>query len=370
MTRPSIDAATLLAVWRQNGDVPPEAEPEVVAAVRALAAEDEPPLHLKILSAVGTALATAFFLAFMVVARLISFESGGGLVAWGVIFLAAGIGLQVAARGAPVGLGRDVLAQTAFAATALGKIAAVGGAVHLAGVGTAWVPTAALLAVTVATYPVSGSSLDRLLSPYAVAVSALFEILGRRASGIDPSLGLFLFEATATIVAGALLLPDRVPAALRPIGSAALAAMGTVVCLIATGHDAGAWVNDRPIDPRPIEALLTLAAIATLAWAGGGPRALARPPLAAAAIGAGLIGLAGAPGILFALGVLIVGHARHDVALRVIGILALPGFLALWYWGRDMTLLEKSAALVGSGLLLLLGRAAVSVFGWDREEAR
>lgn len=370
MTRPSIEAATLLATWRDAGEVSAADEPAVVDAVLALAAEDEPPLHLKILSAVGTAFATAFFLAFLVVARLISFDGGPGLVGWGVTFLAAGIALSLAARGPAAGLGRDLLAQTAFAATAIGKIAVVAGIVRLAGVEVPWVPTAALAAVTVASYPVSGSSLDRLLSPYAVAVSALFEILGRRGSGIDPSLGLFLFQATATVVAGALLLPDRIPAALRPIGSAALAAMGTVVCLIATGHDAGAWVNDRPIDPRPIEALATLALIVTIAWAAGGVRALARPPLAAAIVGAGLIGIAGAPGILFALCVLILGHARHDVALRVIGILALPGFLALWYWGRDMTLLEKSATLVGSGLALIAGRLALARFGWDREETR
>lgn len=367
MSHPSIDAATLLADWRASGEIGPETEPAVVGAILAFDAEREPPLHLKILSAVGTALATAFFLSFLAETRLISFDEGTGLLGWGVVFLAIGIALSIAQRRTAVGLGRDVLAQVAFAAIAIGKVAAVSGAAWLAGVETPWVPTAALLVVSLLTYPVSGSSLDRLLSPYAVAASVLFEILGRR-TAIDPSLALLLFQITATATAGACLLAPRAPAVLRPLGSAALAAMGTVVTILAIGLDGGTWVTGRPIDPRPIEALLTLSLVATIAWAAGGARPLARPPLAAAVVGVVLLGFVGAPGILFALGVLIVGHARHDVALRVIGILALPGFLALWYWGRDMTLLEKSGALVGSGLVLLAGRAALAWFGWDRED--
>ena len=99
----------------------------------------------------------------------------------------------------------------------------------------------------------------------------------------------------------------------------------------------------------------------------GGTARLARPPLAAAAAGAVLLGLIGAPGISFALLVLILGHALHDVPLRVVGVLALPAFLVLWYYGRDMTFLEKSAALVGSGVLLLAARLVIIRAGWDRE---
>jgi hypothetical protein len=367
MTRPSIDAATLLSLWRESGEIAPESEPAVVRAIVALDAEREPPLHLKILSAVGTAAATAFFLAFLVVARLISFDQGTGLLGWGVIFLVVGIALSLALGRTAVGLGRDVLGQVAFAAIAIGKVAAVAGVVWFVGIKMPWVVPTALAVVTVVTYPVSGSSLDRLLSPYAVAVSALFEILGRR-SGLDPSLALFGFQLAMTVIAGVFLLAPRLPPALRPLGTAALAAMGTVVSILAAGHDAGAWMNGRPIDPRPIEALLTLALVGTIVWAAGGMRSLTRPPVAAAIVGVVLLGFVGAPGILFALGVLIIGHARYDVALRVVGILALPGFLALWYWGRDMTLIEKSGALVGSGLLLLAARAVLAKFGWDREE--
>lgn len=370
MTRPSIDAGTLVAAWNASGALPPGAEAAVVTAIRADAAEERPPLHLKILAAVGTFLATAFFLAFLVVAQLISFNSGSGLISWGLAFIAAGIVLSLTLPRAPAGMGRDALAQTAFTALALGKVMGVAGIILLAGENKPWVPTMAILAVTVLTYPVSATSLDRMLSPYAAGVAAVLEILWRRNLGIDPGLALTALFTLAAGIAGLLLLAHRVPLALRPIGTAALALMGTIVCIVAAGLDAGAWANGRPMDPRPIEAVLTIALVGMIVWAGGGLDQVARPPLLAAAAGAILLGFAGAPGISFALLVLIVGHALHDVPLRVAGILALPAFLVLWYYGRDMTLLEKSATLVGSGLLLLAGQAVIARAGWDREETR
>ncbi|MFS8038932.1 DUF4401 domain-containing protein [Xanthobacter sp. AM11] len=368
MTRPTIDAGTLVAAWTASGALPQGTEAAVVAALRADAAEERPPLHLKILAAVGTFVATVFFLTFLVIADLISFDSGGNLLGWGLAFIAAGIVLSLALPRARAGMGRDVLAQTGFTALALGKVMSVAGLIILAGADSPWVPTLAILAVTILTYPVSATSLDRVLSPYAAGVAAMLEILLRRNSGTDPSLAIAALFTLAAGIAGLLLLSHRVPLALRPIGTAALALMGTIVCVLAAGQDAGAWASGRPLDARPVEAVLTIALIGVIGWAAGGLDRLARPPLLAAAAGAILLAFVGAPGISFALLVLIVGHALHDVALRVAGILALPVFLVLWYYGRDMTFLEKSATLVGSGLLLLAGQVLIARAGWDRED--
>jgi hypothetical protein len=358
-----IDAATLLARWRDAGLITADRAPALAAAILADARDGEPPLHLKILTAVGTAIATGFFLAFLGVARIISFDHGPSLVVSGTVFLAIGIGLAFATAGARVGIGRDLLAQTSFVAMALGKVLFVGGALTIWGERTTGVATAALFVVTVVTYPVSGSSLDRLLSPFAVAAAALFELIGAEHGG---TAGLTLYHLTATAIAGALLLPHRVPTVLRPIGIAALGAMGIVVSILAAGHDLGIRATG-PLDPRPIEALLALSLIGTVAWAAGGLDRLAAPPLAAAALGIVALGFAGAPGLVFALGLLVLGHARHDTPTRVAGILALPAFLALWYWGRDMTLMQKSAALIAAGLLLLGARGVMRLAGWDRE---
>ncbi|MFK8252777.1 DUF4401 domain-containing protein [Ancylobacter terrae] len=368
-TRPGIDAATLLAAWRAAGEVPAEREAVLAEAIRTDAAQERPPLHLRLLSALGTFLATLFFLAFLGISGLISFDSGNGLLVWGIIFLALGMGLSLALNAQPAGLARDMLAQTGFTALALGKVMTVGGIMTLAGADRPFTLPAAILAVTVLTYPVSASSLDRLLSPYAVAVALIAEILLRDSLIGDPTAALTLLYAAATALAGLLLLPHRAPVALRPVGLAALATMGTIVALIAAGREVGLGASDVPVDPRPIAAILTLSLIGLVAWVAGGVAALARPPLMAAVAGIVLLGVIGAPGIGYALALLILGHALHDTPLRVLGIIALPAFLVLWYYGRDMDFLAKSAALVGSGLLLLAARAVIALAGWDREAA-
>jgi hypothetical protein len=359
-------AGELLAALHAAALVTPDDEAAISSFLAARRAGDEPPLHLKILSAIGTALATGFFLGFLAISKLIDFGSGPAMMVWGAAFLACGIGLSSSLRRAPIGLAADFTAQTTFAAMAIGKILVVVGAMVHFGEHTPWIATIALAVVTLVTYPVSASSLDRLLSPYAVFAAMLWEILERGGGRADASLALTLYFVVTTALAGTLILPDRAPVALRPIGLAAIAAMGTVVSVLATGHDFGIWASGRPIDPRPIEWILTAALIVLIARIAGGLRPLASPTLTPAVIGIAALGLASAPGIVFALGLLVLGHARHDRPLRVFGILALPTFLVLWYYGRDMTFLVKSAVLVGSGAALLAARGWMTLRGLDR----
>lgn len=362
----SVRATTLLASLDRAGLLAPGGAAAIGAALLARRPGDDPPLHLKILSAVGTFLATIFFAAFLDVSGLVDVRSGTSQMVWGAVCLVAGLALALSLRRATPGLGTDILAQTSFTALAVGKVLIVVGAVTLFGSSTPWVTTIALLLVTAVSYPVAGLSLDRFLSPWAVAASLLWEIL-ERGSGGGTTLALSLYVLVATGLAGGLLLPSRVSTTWRPLGFAALAALGTVVCVLSSGHDFGIWASRRPIDPRPIEAILTLSLVGLIGWVAGGAVRLADRRLVPAVVGALALGLAAAPGIVYALGLLILGHARHDRAVQVVGILALPTFLVLWYYGRDMDFLTKSAVLVASGAALLVARGWMAWAGLDRE---
>ena len=52
---------------------------------------------------------------------------------------------------------------------------------------------------------------------------------------------------------------------------------------------------------------------------------------------------------------LIIGYARHDKLLLVLGALLMPAFLWLYYYSLDFSLLTKSLILTGSGVILLAG---------------
>ncbi len=66
-----------------------------------------------------------------------------------------------------------------------------------------------------------------------------------------------------------------------------------------------------------------------------------------------------APGIASALLIMMVGFAVCNRILIGIGILAFGSFLSNYYYLMNSTLMEKSMLLIGSGVLLLLGRLAV-----------
>jgi hypothetical protein len=66
-----------------------------------------------------------------------------------------------------------------------------------------------------------------------------------------------------------------------------------------------------------------------------------------------------APGIASALLIMMVGFAVCNRILIGLGVLAFGSFLSNYYYLMNSTLMEKSMLLIGSGVLLLLGRLAV-----------
>jgi hypothetical protein len=79
--------------------------------------------------------------------------------------------------------------------------------------------------------------------------------------------------------------------------------------------------------------------------------------IGAAALGAAAavaVVTVGAPGVATSALILLIGFAIGDRVLFGLGVLALLGYLAHFYYALHMTLLAKSAVLVATGLVLLL----------------
>jgi uncharacterized membrane protein len=74
-----------------------------------------------------------------------------------------------------------------------------------------------------------------------------------------------------------------------------------------------------------------------------------------ASVGAAALGFISGTGILLALMFLILGRAKYDQFLYLMGGFFLGIFLFFYYYNLSFTLMYKAAILVGSGLLLLAG---------------
>lgn len=106
-------------------------------------------------------------------------------------------------------------------------------------------------------------------------------------------------------------------------------------------------------------AVVVVASVAALLRREGLP--LGSPAGALALIGALVVAGAAfkAPGIAPAAALLVFGHANGNRVLAGVGILALIGYLAYYYYSLQATLLEKSALLAAAGLALLAMRFAM-----------
>jgi hypothetical protein len=100
-----------------------------------------------------------------------------------------------------------------------------------------------------------------------------------------------------------------------------------------------------------------------------GKENLRKEPVALALAATVLLGLFTAPGILAALGLLVLGYARREGLLVGLGAAALAAFVVMFYYDLDLDLGTKSAVMAGSGLLLLATRAVLVRRPWARREA-
>ena len=142
--------------------------------------------------------------------------------------------------------------------------------------------------------------------------------------------------------------------------------MGAAI-FFAMRSEIGRYGYRQDFSPAIINILLTAALIALIGWAAGGVEKLKSEPLSAAAAGALCLGIVSAPGILLAVGLMILGYTQHDKVALILGGLLLPLFLSLYYYNLDLTLMAKSGILIASGAVLLAGSVYMRYRGFDRE---
>lgn len=179
-----------------------------------------------------------------------------------------------------------------------------------------------------------------------------------------------LVPAVALVIAVELLLRDSSIASLGGSGLARPAAYGAAMSVLGIHIFQALWgVIERPdgseesffsLGPVLVAAAAIIVGVRALVQAGrasGWPSgrlavATAVPILVTVALSLRV------PGLAVAFVLLVVAHARREIVLTGLTSAALALFLGVFYYSLEITLLEKSAWLVGTGVSFLLAFAA------------
>lgn len=317
--------------------------PARAAAVLATPRRDQTPWYLHLLVATGSWIAALLLLVFTAMLGVISSSASAILI--GAIVVGAAIGLRYLVDRV------TWLAQVPLALSTVGALLIFGGVFALGNfadntslnraIGALCVVELLLIAV----YP---DPLRRLLSALVLAVALCWLPLLNGLPLIAQFVVVTLGWAVALLWRGESWMA-RHEALLRPVAYGLVFGLFGGLLLLLT----------EPAPPRMVTSLGLAAALAVVVWS---LTLAAGPPTRLATMAGALLLLIPAwqtPGILAAALVLVLGFSRGNRLLLGLGALFLAGFIAFFYYSLATTLLVKSYALIGAGLLLLALRAGL-----------
>ena len=269
--------------------------------------------------------------------------STGVIIVFGIIFLVAAI---IIARESKA----TFLSQLSLALAFAGNTLMLGGAALEFGSREVSVVLITHAVVCAVVYPLYTNSIYRFLAPTALVALATAWIVEEEAFVF-----MHVLIAAETLLAGILLLRKKRPPLLTPLIYSA-AAMLPATLLFMNLTQVNIWRTDFNEPLWPSNVLLTGGLIYLYLHLAGGSKRLREPWLILAIVSTILLGIFTSPGILVAVGLLIVGYAFGDRILTALSYLFLLCFLVIFYYALNVDLAHKSWVIAGSGMLLLVVR--------------
>jgi len=325
--------------------------------IRKLHTRDDPPLYLRALIGLGAFISSLFLLGFLFTSHLI--DEDGPFIIWGLVFIGAAFGLwKLSRKEDDASFLKTFLSVLSFTWMAVGKTLFV---LEFSEAFDEWGIFFGLGLITAATYFVYRLTIDRFLSCLGVCcalTAAMIEDGFFNRGDLERILPMGLSLCGLAALQGSLaayLLSGRVGRKFLPMAYALVGGLTVNVFLLTLE---GPRLEERSGFPFVMVLGLLLAAglIALMVRAAGGGQAFRSPRLLAAMLATIVCGSFISPGILLGVCLLVYGYGHHDRLLTAFGGLVIPVFLSHWYYDMDLTLTEKSAVLVGSGLAMVAGR--------------
>ena len=314
---------------------------------------DSEPWFVKLLMAIGAWVAAICFVACLPSVGLV--YGRASIVFWAVAFL--GVATSLRRRTQHV-----FLLQLALALSVVGHCLALVGATTLATsyTGHFAAVAAAAIILCLVLYPLYCDSLHRFLSCLLAAGCLTAWIVESQVWQL-----IHVDMLTKIVAIGIVFMYRTDLRMLRPLGYAMAISMPASLFLVllnvGVSEDAFAalwW---------PANIILAVTLIWLYQRVVGGWEQLRSEPLMLAVGATVCLASFTTPGVLAALGLMVLGYARGDRYLLGIGVAFFPVFIVVFYYEWQISLLVKSWIMAGSGAVLLSARWLLSLRTWAKE---
>jgi hypothetical protein len=347
MSKHSPSLRELLEHLRAQGLITEGGVKRIAERLEKSTGESKDPLYIRILSGIGAWVAAIFLILFLGISGII--QGGMGAFICGILFLIGGIGVAKASKGTFVN-------QLSLALVFSGNLLVLIGAGEVSRLHHLYVFVITHAIVCMIVFPLFSNSIYRFVAPTVLAALLTAWIIEQKLFVL-----MHFLIAAETFFAGTLLLLKKRQAWVGPLlYSAALMLPTTLLLMNLTHAQLGEFANvwgrgfKEPLWPSSL--LLTLGLIYLYFQLAGGKKLFHNSLLIFAVLSTILLGIVTTPGILVAVGLLIVGYAFDDRILTGFSYLFLLCFLVVFYYTLNIDLASKSWVIGGSGVILLVIR--------------
>lgn len=228
-----------------------------------------------------------------------------------------------------------------------------------------WGTTLALGFVTVVTYFIFPSVIDRFLSCLATLVSLTYS-LSRQ---FENNIPLFIMVILSLgIIYGLYVWRDR-PKSLDPLAIAFVIFLCFISIFLSHYSQTHVPLNDTfwKIPFVFFNLAFAIFLIGLCVNFAGTLANVLELPILFACVSIAVLSIITNSGILWSIGLLMLGYGKHHRGLTILGTLFLVLFLAEYYYSLSMSLQYKSFILMASGVFLLFIRSIMKYLNWDKD---
>lgn len=330
------------------------------------------PLYLRVLTAIGSIISAALLIYLLYLFGILHFSIVSEITN-GFLFLA--LSAVLFPRGAQqdqVGLRHDFQLQISLTFLQMGKLLLVLGFGEFTydqlGWQNGWGVSLTLAALMGVSFALFRLSFERLLAVLAFLLSVWVNLLFNPLNG-DVRLLFSLWLLLHVIAVGWCLYKPVFQYRLSGLLDGLLLSLCFGVGIIAMEAEIlsqGLLALPHDMQLGQFSNLILLGGLFVLLFWIAAPMNVSKKTLLGAVAGALIPALLSEPGILLALGLMILGYATHKAHQSILGIVFGLFFLSRYYYLLDMTLMAKSMTLILSGTALLAGAGLIVWFGLYR----